>query len=86
MNRACAVNRSVPMLVSAQPDQHREQSLDQRRTRQQHYTSARPSTIRAKYSARAERQREGGDRGGAIADRAITPKVPAMNRAMARDA
>ena len=61
VKRDCAVNRSVPMLVSHSPTSIDEQRLDQRGARQQHHQREAEAHQREIFR-RAERQREGRDR------------------------
>ncbi len=81
VKRACAVNRSVPMLASHSPSSIDSSALISDEPASS-TTSERPRHIRAKYSG-AENDSAKAATGGAIRVRAITPKVPAMNEAIA---
>ena len=84
MKRDCAVKMSVPMLVSQSPSSIDSSPLISDGP-DSSTTSARPRHISAKYSGELNDSAKAAT-GGAIRLNAITPKVPAMNEAIAGDA
>ena len=81
VNRDVALNKSVPMLAI-----HRPTSIERialvNDSPASNTTIARPNTINAKYSGELKAS-ESLVSGGATSIRASTPKVPAMNEAIA---
>jgi len=84
VKRACAVNRSVPMLASHSPSSIDSSALISDEPASS-TTSDRPRHIREKYSG-AENDSAKAATGDAIKVRAITPKVAGDERGDRRDA
>src|SRR5262249_14072996 len=82
MKRDCAVNRSVPMLVSHSPSSSDRRPLISELP-DSSTTSARPRHISAKYSGELNDSANAAT-GGATSVSPITPTVPATNDAIAR--